>query len=1128
MLPHFKQNGREPRRKRLFPTRKSLPIRPAAAGGWTTLLALLAAAACGEDAVEPPLLASLTVAPVSTPLEALGDTVRLSASVIDNAGQAMPDIVVQWTTADPSVAIVDAGGLVTAVANGTAVVTATASGASGTTTIAVRQTPANVQVVAGAGQRARTGKRLREAVTVLVADGGGSHVAGVAVAFRSADGHGSVDPPSAVSDSIGRASTVWTLGSQPGVQTLMAEVENVTEEISAEASPPLPIISLADTAASAPEGGTVSLAVTVSPLPSSPLAVRYELVADEDLGTANADEADYTSHSSGSLHFSSTTPSAMIEVTIRDDDEIEPPRETFVVRLLASDDVYELGASYATVEIEEGVCDRTPTVSSAIVGSVGLGNCVEVTRELLANIHELKVSDFMNVTTLKAGDFDGMSSLRKLFLRHTVGQKQRGTPGLTELPAGVFDQLVNLKWLWMDGHSLIDLPQDIFADLRSLEHLHLSENNFLEISANMFAGLNALEHLTLYGSRAYLEMQETTVKTVDENAFVGLLSLRTLHLGYNHLTELPKGVFRNLDNLFSLNLSNNDLRRLPSDIFADLGNLLTLHLGANQLAEIPSDLFTGLHNLRNLSLSGNQLEQLPEGIFAGLRSLERATVEHNPGAPFELTLQLKRTDTSDKLAPGPATIAVAVAEGAPLPVAVPLFVSNGSASDTMLTLTPGATSGEGVTIVRASAGSPATYLDLGEGPSVPSQLGFVFRTGDPLVLFAETSNRPPAAVGTIPPHILQAGGQRARVDLALYFVDPDGHELTYEVRSISSLFSASVSDDRVTLTPHQEGESTLVLMAKDPEGFFVPQPLRVVVLPSPDSTVFNIDVVFAGHRSEYMERAVRESAQRWMQVITGDLPDIPLSGNISPPSTRCYVEDGEYKFYGVVDDLLVFVGIEEPYGGVAGRGGTCLLRESYLPYVSGLTINPQLDSEAIRSQTIKTASHEFGHALGFGTIWHQTGFLINPTWKEGRGADTHFNGALAMEAFDAAGGTDYSAGSKVPVENALSVDAHWKTSFPRDSELRVGVFQEELMAGFGNGPHLSAVTVQAFADLGYEVDVTKADPYRLYNGALDSGAAAMAVQNGDGEPHLDLRDDVHRGTLAVADKYGRIVRIIKR
>ena len=121
--------------------------------------------------------------------------------------------------------------------------------------------------------------------------------------------------------------------------------------------------------------------------------------------------------------------------------------------------------------------------------------------------------------------------------------------------------------------------------------------------------------------------------------------------------------------------------------------------------------------------------------------------------------------------------------------------------------------------------------------------------------------------------------------------------------------------------------------------------------------------------------------------------------------------------------------------------------------------------------------HEVGHVLGFGTVWNDLGFFQNPP-----GGDEHFNGPLAIAAFDDAGGGDYT-GAKVPISGS-----HWRGS----------VLEAELMGGMQlwrpSGAALSAITVQSFADLGYGVDVTQADPYTLpLPGAAGKASAKIAA-----------------------------------
>ena len=69
--------------------------------------------------------------------------------------------------------------------------------------------------------------------------------------------------------------------------------------------------------------------------------------------------------------------------------------------------------------------------------------------------------------------------------------------------------------------------------------------------------------------------------------------------------------------------------------------------------------------------------------------------------------------------------------------------------------------------------------------------------------------------------------------------------------------------------------------------------------------------------------------------------------------------------------------------------------------------------------------HEIGHVVGFGgSVWGQTGFRQNLS-RDDPNADTHFNGPLAIAAFDDAGGRNYT-GAKVPVQKMDG--SHWRGS----------------------------------------------------------------------------------------------------
>ena len=106
--------------------------------------------ACGGDSPtapptpEPARPATVTVSPATADLTALGATVQLTAEVRDQNARVMAGATVTWSSADTSVATVDASGLVTAVGNGTATITASAGSASGSTVVTVTQSVATV------------------------------------------------------------------------------------------------------------------------------------------------------------------------------------------------------------------------------------------------------------------------------------------------------------------------------------------------------------------------------------------------------------------------------------------------------------------------------------------------------------------------------------------------------------------------------------------------------------------------------------------------------------------------------------------------------------------------------------------------------------------------------------------------------------------------------------------------------------------------------------------------------------------------------------------------------------------------------------------------------------------------
>lgn len=540
----------------------------------------------------------------------------------------------------------------------------------------------------------------------------------------------SVNLSSAFSDPNGDALQYAATSSNTGVATVSVSGSSVTvaaiaagsTSVSVTASDPggltatqafavtverrPPAVRLATVSVSVAEGDVAVLQVAVDSVPETPVVVRYSLGADDDPETDDADEADFVDDGDGRVRIEVGASSASIEVTISDDEDIEPTREVLLVTLQpAAGAEYSVeGTRSAAVLIDEGVCDRTPQVQDEIMSWAGTGDCTAIDNRHLALVEELDFSVYGGftgapLTTLRAGDFEGLPAMTTLDLSENE---------LAELPEGVFAGLSSLVRLWIAENRLTRLPEGVFADLSSLEFLRLNHNQLAELPENLFAGLTGLD--------SWLMLHE------------------------NQLTELPAGIFAGLSGVEVLRLNGNRLTGLPEGVFSDLSSLTELDLSENQLAALPEGVFSELSSLKSLYLVNNQLTELPAGVFTGLPSLADLAVWNNPGAPFPLTLELERTDSNNLLAPSPARISVVVTEGAPFPVDVRLSIVGGGLSQDTVTVATGDRASSEMTVTRAEGSQAPTGIRVSRLPPVPGHIrGISLQAGEPLLLFASAS-----------------------------------------------------------------------------------------------------------------------------------------------------------------------------------------------------------------------------------------------------------------------------------------------------------------------------------------------------------------------------------------------------
>lgn len=226
---------------------------------------------------------------------------------------------------------------------------------------------------------------------------------------------------------------------------------------------------------------------------------------------------------------------------------------------------------------------------------------------------------------------------------------------------------------------------------------------------------------------------------------------------------------------------------------------------------------------------------------------------------------------------------------------------------------------------------------------------------------------------------------------------------------------------------------------------------------------FNIQVKFGGGLSEAQRAAFQTAAERWSQIITGDLPSVEVGGEL-------------------IDDVVITaegIAIDGP-GQILGQAGPAFVRTGSLLPITGVMQfdSADLDQMEQDGSLVDVIIHEMGHVLGIGTLWEAKGLLV------GAGtSDPIFVGEKAQRVYaDLLGEAEPKP---VPAANEGGPgtrDGHWRES----------IFRNELMTGFldaGINP-LSRLTIASLEDLGYEVDPSAADAFDLPTGPMPESAAA--------------------------------------
>jgi uncharacterized protein YjdB len=565
-------------------------------------LACVLAAACSDPA-DPPEPASISIAPSTVSLAAFDDTAELTATVYDQNGQAMPGVVVTWTSDDGSVARVDGVGLVTAVGNGRVEISAEAGSVDANATATVQQRIAAIQVSPMPDTLRALGDTVRFTARALDAN---SHViGGVDFTWSSSDETVATVDRRGLVTAVGNGSTEIMAGAGSVDGAATATVRQRANEIRISPIPDT-LRALRD---------TVRLVAELFDKNGHPVTDVDFAWSSSDESVASVDhEGLVTTIGAGSAEITVEAVGHGLTKVVRIVIELTP-RDILKALYDATDgDNWKNNDNWLTdapLDSWYGLTlDNRERIIYMSLSANGLSGTIPRELGYLPDLETLSLASNDLYGTIPP-DLGNLAKLRQLRLHWN------------SLSGGIPPELGNLEaltQLLLSGNLLVGSIPTELGKLRSLAQLAVTDNG---LSGSIPPELGRLRNLRS------LSLNKNALSGSIPPELGSLIYLGGMSLQDNYLSGSIPAELGLLPRLGYLNLSNNDLTGAIPPELGDLPNLTNLNFFRNDLTgTIPAELGS-LAKIKFLSLNSNKLTGAIPASLGEMETLQYMELQHN-------------------------------------------------------------------------------------------------------------------------------------------------------------------------------------------------------------------------------------------------------------------------------------------------------------------------------------------------------------------------------------------------------------------------------------------------------------------------------------------------------------------